>query len=235
MRGIGVLALLALLGCKGADAPVPQGSKGDPGPAGAQGAAGPTGVAGAQGPQGAAGATGAPGAAGVQGPAGQAGAAGAAGALGPTGPTGPAAAATVWVDATGNPAARFLTGFLPGLGSGVFYFDAQGFVWTLDPEAAAVRDVATLDLFFAGAGCSGAAYVPALPPRAVFSLWGQPGEFARGDAQPLRTVSTASSMTSSGCVAQGFGLSPLVARDGLTSVSQSPPALSGGPWHLEIR
>jgi hypothetical protein len=69
----------------------------------------------------------------------------------------------------------------------------------------------------------------------VFALAGQAGLFARGDAQASVVVGTASTRTTTGCLASGFGLSPLVGVAGLASLSGGAPALTGAPWHLEIR
>ena len=241
MRALCLVAVLVAVGCAKGAAEGTAGPKGDPGPAGPAGpagAAGAQGVAGPQGPTGPAGAagpTGATGAQGVIGAQGPIGPAGPAGAAGPRGATGPMAPGPVWVDANGNSAGRFYSGAIPALGAGVWYFDDTGLIWALDAETATVSEAATVDVFYAQAGCAGEGYLPTLPPRAVFKIAGEAGRFARADSQPAQVVPTVSTRTASGCLAVGFGLSPLIARSGLAAVAGAPPALSGAPWHLEFK
>ena len=244
MRAICVLTLVVAAGCAKGGTEGPPGPKGDTGAAGAPGPAGATGPAGAPGPAGITGAAGPQGPAGPQGMAGAPGAAGAQGLIGPAGPagavgprgaTGPAAPGPVWVDSSGNPAGRYYSGAIPSLGSGVWYFDDSGLIWSLDAETATVSEAATVEAFHAQPGCGGEGYLPALPPRAVFKIAGDTGRYARGDAQAAQIVATVSTRTASGCLASGLGPSALIARSGLVVVSAAPPAPSGAPWHLEFK
>jgi hypothetical protein len=140
------------------------------------GCKGPAGPAGEQGPAGPAGADGAPG---QQGPAGPQGEQGPEGPQGPQGEPGDGALSSVWVDADGQV-----------VGAELVYFDANDYVWNINPLTAQPTDVSTFAAYFASSDCSGPAYVVAqVTPRQVFAVDGESDWYVRPDSLASTTSS----------------------------------------------
>lgn len=135
----------------------------------------------------------------------------------------------VWVDATGAVVGPYASG------SPVF-FDAAGFQWSVDRDAARASAVGTGAFYFSSADCSGSAYLAAnVLPRQTIRVAGDSTVYSLpDDAMPATRSDLRSVLGFSGCEA-------LVGTAGVIPKAQArvvvgPPALSFmPPLHVEAR
>jgi hypothetical protein len=212
MRTIVVAALAVAAGCRG-----PAGPAGADGVDGADGAPGATGATGATGP---AGAQGDPGPQGPEGPAGAPGADG-------------MSAGPLWVDAVGTPVYA---------GPEPLYFDANGYVWKIDPRTARVDPPKTVPTYFDTDTCTGAPHLIEIPlPRVPFQVDGDATWYIRPDTMgepsvPFTYYGERTGSTSCGSWCQGCNYTadavPLADMD-IANVTAIPALSFVAPLHLE--
>jgi hypothetical protein len=202
----------ALIACRG-----PAGPAGEPGRDGTDGAPGATGATGATGP------------------------AGTQGDPGPQGPEGPAGAPGVdgmnagplWVDAAGTAVYA---------GPEPLYFDANGYVWRIDPRTGRVIVPDTVPTYFDTDTCTGAPHLVEIPlPRVPFQVDGDSTWYVRPDdmgepTTPFTYFGEHTGNTDCGSWCQGCSYTvPAVPLADLTVASiTAPPVLTFvAPLHVE--
>lgn len=181
MRVRVLLPLLVVFAC----------DKGEPGIAGPQGAPGAAGENGSDGQNGQ------PGAQGSQGPQ---------GTQGDPGPPGPRSGVQ-WIDANGAVLPVVADLAQVSGGDDVYYSDANGEIWLLDPDSLALAPAAPSRMYrtFTSMDCSGTAYYSQniagtfIPPRVTFTVQGHPGVYVRNDNATAPVVGVCSSDSSGSC------------------------------------